>query len=231
MSETRIRAVMFDLDGTLLDTAPDFVAVLNRLLDEEGRPAPPPERIRRSVSNGARALVQLGFGVAEADADYERLRARLLAIYADHIAVHTRPFPGIQALLEQLQAAGIPWGIATNKPALYTGLLLDALQLDPAPASVICPDHVKARKPDPESLYLAAQQLGCEPGEIAYVGDHERDIACGRRAGALTIAVGYGYIEDDDDINRWQADHQVEHAEQIWPLLATRIHPPLKEPC
>lgn len=214
-----IRAVMFDLDGTLLDTAPDFVVVLNQLLEENQRPALPADLIRASVSNGARALVSLGFGIDDQDPEFERLRVRLLELYALHIAVHTQLFPGISELLHKLQEHNIAWGIATNKPSTYTHQLLKALQIQPAPVSIICPEDVKERKPHPESMFLAGQHIGCRPDEIVYVGDHKRDIDCGRGAGSITIAAAYGYIEADDDIATWQADYCVHHADEIWPIL------------
>lgn len=214
-----VRALVFDLDGTLLDTAPDFVVVLNRLLAERDRPPLPDETIRRVVSNGARALVTLGFGVEPGHTEFEPLRERLLTLYRDHLAVHTRLFPGLQPVLDWLGEQQIPWGVATNKPATYALPLMEAMNLRPAPESIVCPDHVVERKPHPESLYLAAKQLGCEPSQILYVGDHQRDIECGRRAGAVTMAAAYGYIEDSDDVAGWEADYRVGHGEEILPIL------------
>lgn len=214
-----IRALVFDLDGTLLDTAPDFVVVVNRLLGEYDRPPLAPETIRRSVSNGARALVCLAFDITPEHTEFEPLRERLLAIYSEHLAVHTGLFPGLRELLDQLRDWDMPWGIATNKPAAYTLPLLAQLDLQPAPQSVICPDHVSERKPHPESLMLAAKHLGCQPRQILYLGDHRRDIECGQRAGALTLAAAYGYIEEGDDITRWGADFQVSHGREILPLV------------
>src|SRR5690554_4257727 len=169
-----VRAVIFDLDGTLLDTAPDFVVVVNQLRAEHQLPPLPPERIRASVSNGARALVSLAFDIDDQATQFEPLRERLLELYLEQLAVHTQLFPGIDELLQTLSAHKIPWGIATNKPAVYTKALLQALDIQPAPVSVICPDHVTERKPHPESLVLASQHVGCSPGEIIYVGDHKR---------------------------------------------------------
>lgn len=214
-----VRAVLFDLDGTLLDTAPDFVVVLNQLLGEHDRPALPAATIRRRVSNGARALVELAFGVGPGDPAYEPLRERLLEIYSGHLAVYTELFPGLQRLLTQLDEWQIPWGIATNKPAAYAIPLMEQLDLQPAPECIICPDHVEERKPHPESLFLAAKQLGCEPRDIVYVGDHLRDIECGKRAGAITIAAAYGYIEEGDDVDAWGADYRVEHGEEMLGIL------------
>lgn len=214
----KIRAVMFDLDGTLLDTAPDFVAVVNKLLVENAREQLPHDIIRANVSNGSKALVTLAFAIEETHENFQPLRTRLLELYTQHISVFTKPFPGIQKLLENLAEKNIPWGIATNKPALYTVQLMSELNMQPAPAIVICPDHVKDSKPHPESLFLAAKELGCATQEIMYIGDHKRDIECGQRAGSPTIAAAYGYI-GNDDIHSWQADYYVDHAEEIWPII------------
>jgi phosphoglycolate phosphatase len=214
----KIRAVMFDLDGTLLDTAPDFVAVVNKLLVENAREQLPHDIIRANVSNGSKALVTLAFAIEETHENFQPLRARLLELYTQHISVFTKPFPGIQELLENLKEKNIPWGIATNKPALYTVQLMNELNMQPPPAIVICPDHVRDSKPHPESLFFAAKELGCTPGEIIYIGDHKRDIDCGKQAGSITIAAAYGYVAGED-INNWEADYYVDHAEEIWPIV------------
>lgn len=215
----KIRAIMFDLDGTLLDTAPDFIAVVNKLLEENNRDALAEDAIRACVSNGSRALVMLAFAIEEHHETFNSLRLRLLELYTQHLAVYTKPFPGIQELLEKLNENDIPWGIATNKPSAYTIPLMAELNIQPAPAIVICPDHVQDSKPHPESLFLAGEKLGCTAGEIIYIGDHERDIECGRRAGSITIAAAYGYIDNEKDIDNWKADYRVEHAKEIWPIV------------
>lgn len=215
----KIRAVMFDLDGTLLDTAPDFIAVVNQLLVEKERDELPHDTIRACVSNGSRALIMMAFAIEETHEDFHPLRERLLELYLQHIAIFTKLFPGIQDLLNKLAERNIPWGIATNKPAAYTVPLLEQLNIQPEPVVVLCPDHVKDAKPHPESLFLAAETMGCTPEEIIYVGDHHRDIECGRRAGSITIAAAYGYIEDEISVDDWQADYRVDHAEDIWPII------------
>lgn len=214
-----IHAVMFDLDGTLLDTAPDFVVVVNQLLSEENKPALAADTIRAGVSNGSKALIKLAFGIEESHEQFERLRQRLLELYLAHVAVYTKPFPGISALLDKLADNNIAWGIATNKPATYTLPLMAALNIQPAPVSVICPDHVSRSKPDPESLFLAGKQLNCLPEEIIYIGDHKRDIDCGKGAGSITIAAAYGYVDEGDDPANWNADYCVNHANEIWPIV------------
>jgi len=214
-----IKAVVFDLDGTLVDTAPDFVVSLKHLLKEEGVQAPSDRSIRNTVSNGASALVTLGFDLNEGDADFERLRQRLLTLYTRHLADSSTTFEGIDGLLGWLTKKGIAWGVATNKPALYAEPLLEALKLAPSNDCIICPDHVSERKPHPESLHLAATLLNCKAEEIIYIGDHKRDIECGQRANSPTIAAGYGYIENIDEALSWQADHTVSHANELQTII------------
>lgn len=212
-----IKAVLFDLDGTLLDTAPDFEVVLNQLRDEQGLDAIPAHKVRETVSNGARALVTLAFGLNEGDTGFEALRLRLLELYSAHLAVKTRPFPGIEQLLAYINDHQLAWGIATNKPEIYTTPIVQQLRLEPN--CVICPDHVTERKPHPESMQLAARQLSCKTTEIVYIGDHRRDIECGNRAGCPTIAVRYGYIDATDSADDWGAGHIVDHASDIPAIL------------
>ncbi|GAA5316949.1 MAG: N-acetylmuramic acid 6-phosphate phosphatase MupP [Candidatus Pelagadaptatus aseana] len=212
-----VKAVLFDLDGTLLDTAPDFEVVLNQLRQEEGLGPIDADKVRQTVSNGARALVELGFDIKEGEPGFEDLRLRLLALYEQHLAVATKPFPGIEQLLSFCKENNLAWGIATNKPEQYTTPLVRALQLQPD--CVICPDHVSERKPHPESMTLGASIIGCQTDEIVYVGDHIRDIQCGNRANCTTIAVRYGYIDEADDINAWQADYIVDQADDISPII------------
>jgi 2-phosphoglycolate phosphatase len=201
-----LKAVIFDLDGTLVDTADEFVPVVQALRAEHGHEAMNPERIRASVSNGARALVSLGLGIEEDAPEFESKRLRLLELYSEVLGTLASTYPGIDTLLAQLQSRGIAWGISTNKPRAYTEPLLQRLAISPAPGSVVCPDDVKHRKPHPESLYLNCLQLDCSPFNAIYVGDHQRDIEAGRRAGMYTIAAGYGYIEPNDDPLTWGAN-------------------------
>ncbi|OEY65023.1 phosphoglycolate phosphatase [Marinobacter sp. X15-166B] len=217
-----VSTVLFDLDGTLIDTAPDFIRCLNQMRTDLGMAALPAEQVRRSVSNGARAMVEVGFGLLPGDPDYESRHAQFLDLYEQNLAAETRLFPGIERALEWLEAQAIPWGIVTNKPERFTTPLLAALQLSERCAAVICPDHVEHRKPHPESLLLACKQLGANPADGIYVGDHLRDIEAGRNAGMTTVAVRYGYIENPEDIDLWQADHTVETVSELVKLLQYR---------
>ena len=201
-----LRAVIFDLDGTLVDTADEFVPVVQALRAEHGREPMDAERIRASVSNGARALVSLGLDMQENDPEFESKRLRLLDLYSEVLGSIARPYPGILELLDELQQRGIAWGISTNKPKAYTEPLMRKLDMQPAAGSVVCPDDVTNRKPHPESLYRNCRELDCAPHQAIYVGDHLRDIEAGRSAGMYTIAAAYGYIEPGDDPARWGAD-------------------------
>jgi phosphoglycolate phosphatase len=214
-----LRAVLFDLDGTLIDTADEFVVVVQALRAEHGRPQMDPQRIRASVSNGARALVSLALDLPEESPDHEPQRLRLLELYSEVLGSAARPYPGITELLQELEERGIRWGIATNKPRAYTEPLLMRLAMRPAAGSVVCPDDVSERKPHPESLLRNCNELGCSPAEAIYVGDHLRDIEAGRRAGIYTIAAGYGYIEPGDDPYGWGADAYAQHSSELAGLI------------
>lgn len=214
-----LRAVIFDLDGTLVDTADEFIPVVQALRAEHGREPMDPERIRASVSNGARALVSLGLDMEEQDPAFEGQRLRLLELYQDILGSLASPYPGIPGLLDELERLGIAWGISTNKPRYLTEPLLERLDIQPAPGSVVCPDDVTDRKPHPETLYRNCRDLECSPHEAIYVGDHLRDIEAGRRAGMYTIAAAYGYIEPDDDPGSWGADARADCSAQLTGLI------------
>ena len=215
----QLRAVLFDLDGTLVDTADEFVPAVQALRAEHGFAPMPPERIRANVSNGARALVEIGLEIDADSPGFEEKRQRLLALYAEVLGTLATPYPGIESLLHKLAANGIAWGIATNKPRPYTEPLLERLDLQPPPGSVVCPEDVTDRKPHPESLYLNCRELGCRPHEAVYIGDHARDIAAGKSAGVFTIAAAYGYIEPHDSAEQWGANRCVTCSTELEPLL------------
>lgn len=214
-----LSAVLFDLDGTLIDTAPDFILAVNTLRAEQNLPPLPEDDIRKTVSDGARALVTLAFDLTEEDEGFDPLRKRLLELYTQNICVHSALFEGMQSVLDQLAKHGIPWGIVTNKPSRFTDPLLEQLSIQPAPKSVICPDHVAITKPDPEGVLLACKQIGADPKTTVYLGDHLRDIDAGKNAGMKTIACGYGYVSIGDDSTNWQADYHVDHASEITAII------------
>ncbi len=215
----KLEAVLFDLDGTLVDTASEFVVAVQQLRDEHELLHLPEERIRASVSNGAAALVRLALGIDDSAPEFESKRQRLLQLYSAVLGTSAALYPGIPQLLEALAAQGIGWGISTNKPRAYAQPLIEALDIRPAAGSLVCPDDVAQRKPHPESLYLNCHQLGCNPAGAIYIGDHKRDIDAGRRAGMRTIAALYGYIEADDDPTTWGADQSVSRSEDLQALI------------
>lgn len=213
-------ALLLDLDGTLLDTAPDMAAALNALLHEEGRERLPFESIRPQVSHGAAGLVRLAFGdVAEAEA--HRLRRRFVLIYRESLAVGTRMFPGFEAVLDTLEGRGLPWGIVTNKPGWLTTPLLAELGLAHRPACVVCGDTLPERKPHPAPLLHAATLVGIAPERCLYVGDAERDIAAGRAAGMRTVAARFGYLGADEDPAHWAPDEIVATPGELLAFLGT----------
>lgn len=215
------KAVLFDLDGTLLDTAADFADVLQQMTQQAARPSIEFTAIHKTVSNGARALVELAFEIQPDHPEFEERLSTLLALYAQRIVTTKATlYPGMDALLLQLEKAGTPWGIVTNKPERYSRALLESLGLSTRCSSLICPDHVSQSKPHPEPLFLACKQLNIDPQDAIYVGDHPRDIDAGRAAGMYTIAVRYGYLPDKPPVEQWQADLVVDNAEQIRQRLA-----------
>lgn len=214
-----LKAVIFDLDGTLVDTADEFIPAVQGLRAEHGHPAMDPQRIRASVSNGARALVSLGLDMPEDAPEFESNRLRLLELYSEVLGTLAAPYPGIETLLARLHERGITWGIATNKPRIYTEALLARLAIQPPPGSVVCPDDVGNRKPHPESLYRNCRDLQCAPHEAIYIGDHLRDIEAGRRAGMYTIAAAYGYIEPGDDPLLWGANAHAQRSDELLELI------------
>jgi len=198
-----LRAVLFDLDGTLLDTAPDMVAALNALRTEQGLDPVPFARARPHVSHGALALVRLGFPEV---ADHEPLRLRYLELYSERLAVQTRPFDGVPELLAALEQSGTAWGVVTNKPAWLTMPLMETVDLTRRAAVIVSGDTVSERKPHPLPLLHAAQALDLPARECLYVGDAERDVQAAVAAGMPVLVALFGYIGAQETPQRWPAD-------------------------
>jgi len=211
--------VLFDLDGTLIDTAPDFIRCLNLLRQQHNLEPLPADDIRCSVSNGARAMIRVGFGLEPDHDEYADRHAAFLDLYEAGVAEETMLFEGMELLLRNLESKAIPWGIVTNKPVRFAEPLIHALDLAERCAVLVCPDHVTERKPHPESLILACNKVGARPDHGIYVGDHERDIQAGRNAGMQTVAVRYGYIEEPNTVDLWQADIVVDTVSDLAKLL------------
>lgn len=228
-----LRAVLFDLDGTLIDTAPDFIRIIRLMCEQANIAVPSDEHIRAQVSEGARAMVNLIYPDLTIDSpQLLQIRQQFLDIYAQNIAVDTCLFPDMDALLQQLEAQNIPWGIVTNKPRGLSELLLAALNLTARCEVLVCPDDVSRTKPDPEPMLLAASKLGIAPEQIIYVGDHPRDIDAGRAAGMPTVLAAYGYLPPDhkDNLDAWQADHIVYHVDALRELIHQSTHHLRTEP-
>jgi phosphoglycolate phosphatase len=197
-----IKAVLFDLDGTLLDTAQDFHESLNDLRAEEKLGPLSFETVRAQVSHGGHALVRLGFGKLDETA-HEAMRMRLLNIYRKRLAKHTRLFEGGDELLDAIENRGLAWGIVTNKPGWLTDPLLVEVKLNERARAVVSGDTLPERKPHPLPLLHAAKTLGVEPRECVFVGDAERDAQAAQSAGMYSLIAGFGYIGDGDRADEW----------------------------
>ena len=215
----RLRAVLFDMDGTLLDTAPDFIAVCQAMLQARNLPAVDDQLIRDQISGGARAMVAATFAMDIQADGFEALRLEFLERYQQHCAVLSKPFDGMAELLTDIEQARLIWGVATNKPVCFAAPIMQQLGLAERSAVLVCPDHVSRSKPDPEMLLLACQKISVQPGEVLFVGDDARDIEAGRAAGCKTAAVTYGYIHPDDNPRHWGADVVVNHPLELRDVL------------
>jgi len=215
----KINTVLFDLDGTLIDTAPDMAAALDILCDEENKTRMPYSAVRPIVSNGSIALVKLAFGDNSDEATFERLKARYLEIYQDHLAVHSKLFDEMSTLLTRLEQNDIKWGVVTNKPGWLTEPLMESLGLHQRAVCIVSSDSTQNRKPHPEPMYYACKLADSKPDECVYVGDARRDIEAGQNAGMKTIIAGYGYISDTVNVDDWNADHCIQSPSEIFELL------------
>ena len=216
----RIQAVLFDMDGTLLDTAKDFFAILQSMRSEHGLSEPIDEiAFRQYVSRGAQAMVAYAFALEPNNLELEPLRAQFLARYEQQHATFTAPFPGVLELLTHLDEAEIRWGVATNKPLRFAQPIMEALNLSARSAVLFCPDHVAKSKPAPDMLLAACAQLQLNPREVIYVGDDQRDIDAGRAANMHTVAVRYGYVAPGDNPSNWGADAVIDTITELAAIL------------
>ena len=203
------RAILFDLDGTLLDTAPDLAFALNSVRAEDGLEPLPYDGIRPYVSQGSLALTRLGFEFAQDSKEFAERRQRLLDVYSEHLAEDTRLFAGMSEVLGRIESTGRCWGIVTNKPGWLTIPLLKALGLDERAGCVVSGDSTQHVKPHPDPLFQAAEQLNTPPANCLYVGDDQRDVEAAIAARMPVIIALYGYIAPGEDPHAWGGDGQV----------------------
>lgn len=208
-------AILFDLDGTLVDTAPDLAFALNTLLEQQGFDSLPYETIRPVASNGSLGLLQLGFGISSEHNDFSSLQQRFIKLYQQNIVRETKLFDGMETVLSCLEKANISWGIVTNKPAFLTGPLVEQLNLTQRASCIVSGDTTPFSKPHPAPMFYACEQINHLPEQCLYVGDHARDIEAGKNANMQTIAALYGYIADGDNPNDWLADSSIEEPRDI----------------
>ena len=216
-----IRAVLFDLDGTVVDSAPDLAGAANEMRRARGLAEVPYARLRAMVGSGARGLVGEAFGVGPDDESFIELRDEFLARYESRMTLQTRIFEQVETLLDALDARAVPWGIVTNKAIRYADPLTRALGLHERAAVVIGGDTTPHAKPHPAPLLEAARRMHIDPACCLYVGDDIRDVQAGQAAGMCTVAVTWGYLGVGDPVESWGAHHTVDIAMDVLNLLAT----------
>lgn len=209
------QAVLFDLDGTLCDTALDFTLAINRLLSEHQRPSLTLSQVREQVSNGAMAVIQLAFADIEDSDQLKQLRLTLIDYYQQHMLQHTQLYPGMAALLHNLQQRQIPWGVVSNKPEALTKAIVAHLTTATPASCLIGGDTLAVAKPHPEPLQLAAQQCGVDCRHCVYIGDHHRDIIAAKAAGMTAIGATFGYLTLADNPHLWGADYLADTPAQL----------------
>lgn len=214
-----VQAVLFDLDGTLIDSAPDLGGAGNDLRARRGLPALPLEAFRPMTGAGARGMLAIALQVAPEHADFEALKVEYLAIYEARMTRLTRVFDAVAPVLDALDAAGLPWGIVTNKHSRFAAPVVEATGLAARSRTLVCGDTTPRAKPHPDPLLEAARRMGVEPGRCLYVGDDLRDVQAGRAAGMGTVAAAWGYLGDGEPIGAWGADHCIETPSRLLNLL------------
>jgi phosphoglycolate phosphatase len=222
MAIAPVRGVLFDLDGTLIDSAPDLAGAANRLRADHGMPPLPLADLRPMVGSGARGMVGIAFGVAPGDPRFEPLRDAFLAHYEAGLLERTHPFDGVAEMLSALEAAGMPWGIVTNKATRFTAPIVAGLGLARRAAVVVCGDTTPHSKPHPEPLWHAARAMGLPPGTVVYVGDDLRDAQAAKAAGMGMVAATWGYLGLGEPVHTWGADALVDAPSQLLAWLKER---------
>lgn len=219
----KYESILFDLDGTLADTAGDLGSALNRMLERRGRMPISAARIRSHASAGTRGLLRLGFGVGTEDSGYEALRHEFLELYEQSLVATTILFPGIAKLLDDIEASGLRWGIVTNKPHRFTLPLVHALKLIGRASCVISGDTTAHPKPHPAPLLKAAADMGLAPGACLYIGDDQRDIEAARAAGMDAIIALYGYLGVGSPPENWGANGVIESPGDLAKTIGLRV--------
>lgn len=212
-------AVLFDLDGTLVDSAPDLAGACNEMRIERGLAPLPYEQLRRIVGSGARGMVGVSFGLVPDSPGYAELRDEFLDRYEARMTRETKVFDAMVPVLAWLEREGLPWGIVTNKATRFAAPLVASLGLATRAATLVCGDTVAHAKPHPAPLLEAARRLGLAPQRCAYVGDDRRDVDAGRAAGMLTVVAAWGYLGEGDAAEDWGADHLIERPDELPGLI------------
>jgi len=213
--DRKIHHVLFDLDGTLADTAPDLADTLNQVLQEQGRKPLSFARIRPTVSHGSIYMLTTAFGLGEHDPGFPELRSRFLEVYAGRLTNKTKLFQEMAALLDWLDSTGMSWGVVTNKPDKLTQPLLQSLGIHHRTRCIVSGDTLEFSKPHPAPMLHACSLLDCDPAKTLYIGDARRDVQAGHNTGMYTLIAGYGYIGPDDEPEAWGADGMVEEPGEI----------------
>jgi N-acetyl-D-muramate 6-phosphate phosphatase len=214
-----ISTVLFDLDGTLADTAPDLGYALNLQLERHGKPTLNDALIRPYASHGTKGLLSIGFNISPEDACFSSMRDEYLDIYDQVFTRSPRLFDGMETLLNTLEIKGLPWGIVTNKPRRFTQRLVESMELNQRAAAILSGDDAPQPKPSPMTLLMACEKIGVKPESCIYVGDAARDIEAGRAAGMKTVVALFGYIDSSDKPEEWMADYMIKHPEELLEIL------------
>ena len=211
--------ILFDLDGTLVDTASDLGYALNIQLERHGLPVLPMDKIRPVASHGSKGLLGLGFDLSPEHDSFDEMRSEYLAIYDQVFTRSPILFDGMQEVLETIEHKGLQWGIVTNKPRRFTEPLVKSMNLYQRAAAVVCGDDAPQPKPSPETLLMACQQANVNVNQALYIGDAERDMQAGRAAGMKTVVAMYGYLDEKDQPENWAADYSVQQPLDILKLI------------
>lgn len=211
--------ILFDLDGTLVDTAPDLAYALNLQRERHGLAALPLEDIRPYASHGSRGLLHKGFGITMEDPDFDAMRVEYLALYDEVFARSPVLFSGMAEVLAHIEHLGLKWGVVTNKPRRFTEPMMQVMGLSRRAACVVSGDDAARAKPYPDTLFLACEQIAVQPQQCLYVGDAERDIEAGRTAGMKTVLAMYGYLDAQDQPEQWRADATIDKPLDLIALL------------